>query len=219
MLTVTDTGEGMDKATQARIFEPFFTTKDVGKGTGLGLSTVYGIVRQSGGHIGVESERGKGTTFRVWLPLATPAIVRESSPTAKRSPASLPRETATILVVEDDESVRRLVCKTLGRSGYHVLEAQGGGDALLVAEQHREHIDLVLTDVVMPLMRGDELVQRLQNARHSLRALYMSGYPQWSAMDPIAMSSGFLHKPFTPDVLLHAVREALTLVSSRARLA
>jgi len=205
-LSVADTGEGMDQATQARIFEPFFTTKPEGRGTGLGLSTVFGIVRQSGGFIVVESERGKGATFRISLPLASEADVPAIAPFVH---SVVGDGGATLLVVEDDERVRKLTCSILTRKGYEVLEAQSGGDALVICERHAGTIDLVITDVIMPLMRGDELVPRLTKLRPELRAVYMSGYVGANGTAALPSAAGFLQKPFTPDLLLRTVRSAL----------
>ncbi len=208
LLAVSDTGEGMDRETQARIFEPFFTTKPVGKGTGLGLSTVFGIVRQSGGQIAVQSARGEGTTFRIWLPLVDQGPA--ASETRGEADEDL-RGTETILVVEDDERVRKLARIILSKKGYHVVEAQSGGDALIASEQHPGRLDLVLTDVVMPLMSGDELVSRLLMSRPELRVVYMSGYPERAAAgDVIAKSGSFIEKPFTPERLLRGIRDALS---------
>jgi PAS domain S-box-containing protein len=205
VLSFSDTGHGMDKATQARIFEPFFTTKPVGRGTGLGLSMVFGIIRQSAGAIAVESTPGKGTTFRIWLPLADGSAVALAPPArAVEGPAV---ERGTILLVEDDEPVRRIVHTLLARHGYDVIEASSPGDALILFELNVGKIDLVLTDVVMPLMSGDELARRLARLRPSVRVLFMSGYPGRPREPPGAV--GFVDKPFASEELLAAVRAAM----------
>jgi PAS domain S-box-containing protein len=196
-LTVTDIGCGMEPETLARIFEPFFTTKEPGKGTGLGLATVYGIVRQSGGFVSVESAPGSGTTFHVYLPRtlveATPvvAITAEAAPPAGRE---------TVLLAEDDEALRGLIREVLQVLGYTVLEAADGETALALASTHPGRIDLLLTDMVMPRLGGRELGHRLLAGRPALRVLYMSGYPS---------DVPVLTKPFTPDGLARAVRAAL----------
>ena len=207
MLSVTDNGTGMDRATQARIFEPFFTTKEVGKGTGLGLATVFGIVQQSGGYISVESEPGRGTAFSVYLPRtdSTGEGERES-----RQPALGSLEgSETILLVEDEENVRTLVRTILQQYGYHVIEAQTGGDALLVSEKHADTIDLLLTDVIMPRISGPQLAQRL--GRQVLKVLYMSGYTEDSMVRQGVVNSSvaLVQKPITPETLVRMVRDVL----------
>jgi PAS domain S-box-containing protein len=208
LLSVTDTGTGMDRETLEHLFEPFFTTKGKGQGTGLGLSTVYGIVRQNGGTIHVETSAGKGTTFRIYLPRASASAVPE--PTAETVPKRL-RGGETILVVEDQEAVRNLTLEMLRSHGYRTLGAANGGEALLLAERYPEPIHLMLTDVVMPGMNGKELANRLKPLRPQMAVLYMSGYE-----DDTVATRGLLEpgtacvlKPFTRDALAAKVREAL----------
>ncbi|MBC8072504.1 MAG: response regulator [Deltaproteobacteria bacterium] len=214
MLSVRDTGIGMDVETQARIFEPFFTTKAPGKGTGLGLATVFGVVRQSGGAISVESEPGRGTTFRVYFPTADPALVAANSSPLESDPVR--GGTETILLCEDEESVRVLACTILRKYGYDVLAAQGPGDAILVCEQHPSTIDLLLTDVVMPRLSGRVLAERLLELRPSLRVMYMSGYMDDEVVRRAAIEAThtFLQKPITPEALARKVRESLDRVPS-----
>ncbi len=208
MLAVSDTGTGIDAQARPHIFEPFFTTKEVGKGTGLGLSTVYGIVRQSGGNIWVYSEVGKGTTFKIYLPR-----VEESAEEYKRPAAlsQLPQGTETILLVEDDEMVRKLAREVLETSGYRVLAATSGSAAMQICEQDRETIHLLLTDVVMPEMSGSEVGIRLQSLHPEMRILFMSGYADNAIVHHGVLDAGtsFLQKPFTPDALALKVREVL----------
>jgi CheY-like chemotaxis protein len=187
LLAVTDTGHGMDAETKSRIFEPFFTTKEQGKGTGLGLATVYGIVKQSGGCVWVESEPEKGARFEVYLPLVDEAA----------EPA-------------DEEAVRALASEFVESAGYTVLNAKDGTEALVIAEQSDEPIHLLLTDVVMPKMRGPELAKRLKSARANLRIVYMSGYLEYNRGNEDFLEEGFfLQKPFSRDTLVHKVGEAL----------
>jgi two-component system cell cycle sensor histidine kinase/response regulator CckA len=208
VLEVTDTGLGMDPATQARIFEPFFTTKGQGKGTGLGLSTVYGIVKQSGGGISVASTPNAGTVFRVYFPRAAGYALAEAAEMPDDASLS---GTETILLVEDDTSVRNLVRRVLKSRGYEVLAAEDGGDALRVASDVDLPVDLVLTDIVMPEMSGRELVEALHTGRPTLRVLYMSGYTDDEIVrrglnDP---GMSFIQKPFTAENLAMQVRKAL----------
>ncbi len=208
MIAVSDNGQGMDRETQARIFEPFFTTKEKGKGTGLGLSTVYGIIKQSGGYVFVQSEIGRGTVFTIYFPR-----VDEPSEAIGATPVALAAVggTETVLLVEDEDSVRQLVRETLESRGYRVLEAANGTDALTLAAAHSDSIHLVITDVVMPGLNGHELVQQLQAARPTLKVLYLSGYAQdaFPATAAVDSQKTFLQKPFTLQSLSRKVREIL----------
>jgi two-component system cell cycle sensor histidine kinase/response regulator CckA len=210
LLRVTDTGTGMDSAVQARIFEPFFTTKQHGKGTGLGLSTIHGIVQQSGGCVRVTSALGLGTTFYVYLPRA---VGTESSmlPSAQSAAGESVHGHETVLLVEDDEQVRSLAQSVLERSGFRVIAACGGEEALTAQRSFSEPIQLLLTDVVMPRMSGRQLAEKLCVERPRMKVLFMSGYTDDKVMQHGVFDSGiqFLHKPLTPDGLARKVREVL----------
>jgi two-component system cell cycle sensor histidine kinase/response regulator CckA len=206
MLSVRDTGMGMDKETQSRIFEPFFTTKEKGKGTGLGLSTVYGIVKQTGGYVMVQSEPGRGSTFQIYLPRVEGVAEKQTAPVALTALGG----TETVLLVEDEESVRQLVRETLAAKGYRVMEAENGESGMAVAAQHDGKIDLVITDVVMPGMGGRELVKQLAQSRPQTRVLYLSGYTEDAISEgTIESGAAFLQKPFTLQNLSRKVREVL----------
>jgi two-component system, cell cycle sensor histidine kinase and response regulator CckA len=206
VLSVRDTGMGMDKETQSRIFEPFFTTKEKGKGTGLGLSTVYGIVKQTGGYVMVQSEPGRGSTFQIYLPRVEGVAEKQAAPVALTASGG----TETVLLVEDEESVRQLVRETLVARGYHVMEAENGESGVTVAAEHDGKIDLVITDVVMPGMGGRELVKQLAQSRPQTRVLYLSGYTEDAISEgTIESGAAFLQKPFTLQNLSRKVREVL----------
>jgi two-component system cell cycle sensor histidine kinase/response regulator CckA len=207
-LAVSDTGCGMDPEVQARIFEPFFTTKGVGQGTGLGLSTVYGIVKQSGGFVWVESEPGHGSTFSIYLPHV---VSSDRSTLPPDIPVDSEGGTETVLVVEDEPIVRDLACRGLREKGYTVLEAPNGAEALQLLSEAPHAIDLVISDVVMPELGGRELGLQLARRKPELPILYMSGYTgedviQRGLLDPDAP---FQQKPFSPEALAKKVREML----------
>jgi two-component system, cell cycle sensor histidine kinase and response regulator CckA len=213
-LTVRDTGVGMDADTRQRVFEPFFTTKDQGKGTGLGLSMVYGFVKQSNGHIELLSEPGAGSTFKLYLPWTSDAGKQTESLPSDDSP---PQGTETILVVEDEESVRQLVTKVLRRQGYTVLESGNAREALPLGEHYDGQLDLLITDVVMPEVSGPELAERLKAARPTMPVLFISGYPD-RPMVQETLAAGNAHllaKPFQPTELLDIVRKMLDDAASQ----
>jgi len=214
LLSVTDTGVGMDADTKLRIFEPFFTTKEQGKGTGLGLSTVYGIVKQSGGYISVYSEAGLGTSFKVYLPRLDAAAEAPAAASGSR----LQTGTETILLVEDEDGVRALTRQLLQKQGYSVLETRHGGEALLLCERHQGSIQLLLTDVVLSQMSGRELAQRLAVLRPEMKVLFMSGYSEEAIVQHGVLNSGtaFLQKPFTAESLSTKVREVLDSPQAKA---
>jgi CheY-like chemotaxis protein len=206
-VAITDTGVGMDQQTQSHLFEPFFTTKNPGRGTGLGLATAYGIIRQTGGAIGIESELGIGTTARLYLPASPEQKVSQEKP-----PAMMPLTgKETILLVEDEARVRKLMVSVLRGRGYRVLEATRGEEALRLFKQHRDTIDLAVVDVVMPEMSGPELVKQILAVCSTIRVLYISGYTDEAIVHHGIPESGaaFLQKPFVPDQLARKVREVL----------
>jgi two-component system cell cycle sensor histidine kinase/response regulator CckA len=215
-LAIADTGAGMSPEVEAQIFEPFFTTKAAGQGTGLGLSTVYGIVRQSGGFISVDSRREVGTTFTIYLPAVQTALESVPAMPALGNVSG----TETILLVEDDHAVRGLIRRILTTHGYVVLEAAEGVEALTVSSQYAGLIQLLLTDLVMPELTGPDLAQRIVATRPNIGVLYISGFSSRIAIDVGQLSGGasFLHKPFTPGNILKKVRTCLDRVASAARL-
>src|SRR5271157_437923 len=208
VISVTDTGHGMDKETQSRIFEPFFTTKEKGKGTGLGLSTVYGIVKQSNGYVFVQSELGAGTTFYVYLPQVEDSAEEPCPAKPQQNEAG---GCETVLLVEDEESVRELVRVTLAARGYNVLEAENGESGLRIAESFKDPIDILVTDVLMPGIGGRELAKKLLALRPGISVLYLSGYTEDVVVTPGALGPGtaFLQKPFTLQNLAKKVHEVL----------
>jgi PAS domain S-box-containing protein len=209
MLSMSDTGAGMSEETKARLFEPFFTTKGVGKGTGLGLATCHGIIKQSGGHIAVYSELGRGTTFKIYLPQESLETI---TPVPPRASSDLPRGTETILLVEDDPSLREMAGALLERLGYTVLVAANGVDAMgLIHQPGRGHIDLLFTDVVMPHMSGKELADRIHALHPQTKILFTSAYTENAIVHQGVLNKGvaLLQKPFTPSALAHKLRDVL----------
>ena len=211
LLAVSDTGSGMNAETRRRLFEPFFTTKERGKGTGLGLATVYGIIKQSGGYIWVFSEVGEGTTFKIYLPVVGgPAgVIEKAAPVPATGPAHAAAG-RTILLVEDEDSVRQLTTLILERAGHHVHAAQSAKEAVAIFDAHADEIDLLITDVVMPGASGPALLQQLLQRRPTLHVLYMSGYADDALRDqgPIQPQAAFLQKPFSAEQLIRKVRDA-----------
>jgi CheY-like chemotaxis protein len=209
-LAVSDTGCGMDEIIKARLFEPFFTTKEVGKGTGLGLATVYGIVKQAGGHVSVYSEPGQGTTFKIYFPCAHEAPV--ARPEVSPRSVATTSGTETVLVVEDEDGVRALTRRVLQNDGYKVLEARHGVEALEVCGEQEGPVHLVVTDVVMPKMNGPQLAELMRGMWPNLRVLFLSGYTDRALLHSGLLDGNhnFLQKPFTPHDLASKVREMLS---------
>jgi two-component system cell cycle sensor histidine kinase/response regulator CckA len=218
LIAVTDAGCGMSREILEHIFEPFFTTKEPGKGTGLGLATVYGIVEQSRGHIAVTSEPGAGTTFKVYLP----SLDKSLGLPALRQAGAAPKGSATILLVEDEFSLRELAAEFLKKLGYTVLQAANGLEALALVDQHSGNIDIVVTDVVMPQMGGPELVEKLRQKRQGFAVIFMSGYTD-AALENAQVASGavLLSKPFSTDVLATRISEVLakSVIAAKSRAA
>jgi signal transduction histidine kinase/CheY-like chemotaxis protein len=213
LIVVADTGHGMDEQTKSRIFEPFFTTKELGKGTGLGLSTVYGIVKQSGGYIWVDSAVNQGTRFEIFLPQTTEAVSLIEQREIFRP---MNRGAGTVLLAEDEEAVRELACEFLRASGYHVIVAKDGIEALELAEQEKKSIDVLVTDVVMPRMRGTELAMRLKRAHPDINVVYMSGYLEHNSDDSFLTNAELLQKPFSRESLLQKLYAVLARDAARS---
>src|SRR5205085_9160469 len=206
MLAVSDTGLGMDEGTKARIFEPFFTTKEPGKGTGLGLATVYGVVKQSSGYIFVDSAPGTGARFEIYLP----QVPEKAEAPAEKRVTKVRGGRETVLLVEDEADVRTLTCEFLKAAGYEVLTATDGEEGLDIANKFADAIDMLVTDVVMPRMRGPELAKRLKRLLPDLKVVYMSGYTEeFSESASVLEGASFLQKPFSRDALLRQVHDTL----------
>jgi two-component system, cell cycle sensor histidine kinase and response regulator CckA len=218
MISVSDNGQGMDKETQSRIFEPFFTTKEKGKGTGLGLSTVYGIIKQSGGYVFAQSELGRGTIFRIYLPRVEEAAQVPGHAGPKEIPCG---GCETVLLVEDEESVRQLVRETLEAKGYRVIEAEDGASAMSISAAYPGIIDVLITDLVMPGMNGRELAKLMETSRPGTKVLYLSGYTEDAIMHQGVLEGGsaFLQKPFTLQALSRKLREVLSETNPGSRAA
>jgi CheY-like chemotaxis protein len=213
-LELADTGTGMDNETISRIFEPFFTTKEPGVGTGMGLSTVYGIVKQSDGHIWVESERARGTTFRIYLPRIHD---RFEEPPGEDMPPESATGSETVLLVEDEDGVRKLTRMELEDNGYSVFEARDGEEALAFERAHEGTIHILLTDVLMPGMSGKSLYEEMAARRAGIKVLFVSGHTEDAIVHRGVLEKGtpFLPKPFTPDALVRKVREVLDAPADR----
>src|SRR5262249_8331382 len=213
---VSDTGCGMDENTKARVFEPFFTTKGPGKGTGMGLATVYGIVKQSGGHICVYSEPGQGATFKIYLPMVQERL---SSGRSHHGIRPAPDGAETILLVEDDDGVRIITRFTLQMHGYTVLEAGNGREAIRLCEGHGGPIHLLLADVVLPDMGGRQVAEKIATMRPRIKVLYLSGYTDDTVVrrGVLAAETAFLQKPFTPITLAQKVREVLDVAGTASK--
>lgn len=210
LLEITDTGCGMDDETKTHLFEPFFTTKPIGKGTGLGLSTVYGIVKQSGGTIEVNSAPDEGTTFRIYLPIVERPVSPRKAP---KFPSPVMTGSKTVLLAEDQSSIRTGLREFLESKGYKVLEAQNGGEALDLAEHHPGSIDVLVTDVIMPQIRGLELAKRVTELHPDICVIFMSGYSEDALLENRLLSQGdmtLVQKPFDPEDLAQKIRESLS---------
>jgi CheY-like chemotaxis protein len=207
VLTVSDTGAGMDEKTRQKIFEPFFTTKEIGKGTGLGLSIVYGIIKQHDGHINVYSEQGIGTTFKIYLPLIK-AFAEEAKPVATIAPA---HGTEGVLLAEDDPDVRRLIREALIKHGYTVIEAVDGEEAVRVFLENRDKIDILVFDMIMPKMKGAEAYEEIVKIRPEIKVIFMSGYTEEIIYREgvLERGSNFISKPVSPHEILIKIREVL----------
>jgi len=208
MLAVSDTGSGMDKEVREHIFEPFYTTKEKGKGTGLDLSTIYGIIKQNNGFIWVYSEPGQGSTFKIYLPKMKGDVKAEEK---EITPIHDLSGSEAVLIVEDEDSLRKLLRTVLKHRGYKILEAENGEDALRISNEHEGTIDLMITDVVMPKMGGKETAERLELLHPQMKVIYMSGYTDDAIVHHGVLAPGlnFLEKPFSPEKLAHKVREVL----------
>ncbi len=210
MVEVTDTGSGIEAETKSHLFEPFFTTKPIGKGTGLGLSTVYGIVKQSGGSIEVDSVPGEGTTFRVYFPIVEQAVSLRKAP---KMPSTVEGGSETVLLAEDQASIRDVLREFLESKGYKVLEAQNGSQALEIARHYPGSIDVVVTDVIMPQGRGLELAERMTELYPEIRVIFMSGYSADALVENRLLTEGsmtLIQKPFDPEELAQKIRESLS---------
>jgi CheY-like chemotaxis protein len=218
-LTVADTGCGMDAETQARIFEPFFTTKEHGEGNGLGLATVYGVAQQAGGHVSVSSEPGHGATFRVYFPRIEAEIEATTIVKPALVPEQLERGSERVLVVEDQDGVREVVCEILSRRGYKVVAARNAQEAQQLSRELSDPFDLIITDVIMPEMGGRELAAAIASEHPEIKVLFMSGYTDRSGRSNEEWTSqqAFIQKPFTASALLHKVREVLNKAKGKPK--